>query len=143
MSRISFFLRIFKDSHYHNLGYVGKIRPCVFWKCYLQIVKDLNSETYNLTEFKKKGLLVCLKIFINHIFLMTLKKNPSLLLFQDFSKNQTFWKVLDIGHWTLGSGGKKTVKRSEKHRYQKIMLSKAKSAQKLPFFPRWFYTIYY
>ena len=32
---------------------------------------------------------------------------------QGFQKSQKF------GHWTSGSGGKKTLKRSEKHRYQK------------------------
>ena len=40
-------------------------------------------------------------------------------------------KSLDIGLWEFGGGG--TVKRSEKHRYQKILLSKAKLAQKQTF----------
>ena len=33
---------------------------------------------------------------------------------------QGFWKSKKIGHWTLGSGGKNTVKQSEKHQYKKI-----------------------
>ena len=32
---------------------------------------------------------------------------------------QGFQKSKKFGHWTLGSGGKKTVKQSEKHQYQK------------------------
>ena len=47
---------------------------------------------------------------------------------------QEFRKSKKFGHWTPKSGGKKTVKRSEKHRYQKILLSKAKFAQQLFFF---------
>ena len=47
---------------------------------------------------------------------------------------QGFPKSKKFGHWTLGSGGKKTGKQSEKHQYQNIPLSKAKFAQKLIFF---------
>ena len=32
---------------------------------------------------------------------------------------QGFGKSKKFEHWTLGSGGKKTVKQSEKHQYQK------------------------
>ena len=41
-----------------------------------------------------------------------------------------------FGHWALESGVKKTVKYSEKHQYQKILLSKANLAQKLTFLLR-------
>ena len=44
---------------------------------------------------------------------------------------QGFQKYKKFGHWTLGSGGKKTGKQSEKHRYQNILLSRAKFAQNL------------
>ena len=47
---------------------------------------------------------------------------------------QGFRKTKWFRHWMSGSGGKKTGKRSEKHRYQKILLSKTKFAQKLIFF---------
>ena len=49
---------------------------------------------------------------------------------------QGFRKSKQFGHWTLRNGGKKTVKRSDKHRYQKVRLSKAKFAHKLIFFSR-------
>ena len=48
--------------------------------------------------------------------------------FQYFS--QRIQKSKKFGHWTLGSGGKKTVKRSEKRWYQKILLRKAKLEEK-------------
>ena len=45
-----------------------------------------------------------------------------------FFKDSDNIKSLDFGKW-----GQKTFKRSEKHRFQKILLSKAKFAKKLPF----------
>ena len=44
---------------------------------------------------------------------------------------QGFWKYKKFGRGTLGSAGKKTGKQSEKYRYQKILVIKAKFAQKL------------
>ena len=46
---------------------------------------------------------------------------------------QEFQKSKKFGYWPLGSLGKKTVKRSEKHHYQKILLSKTKFDQKQTF----------
>ena len=48
--------------------------------------------------------------------------------------SQGLQKSKNFGHWTFGSGGTKTGKRSEKHQYQNILLSKAKFAQKQTFF---------
>ena len=55
---------------------------------------------------------------------------------------QGFQKYKIFGHLTLGSRGKKIVKRSEKHQYQKILLSKAKIVQKQALFVRQFNTLY-
>ena len=68
----------------------------------------------------------------------SLKLRP--LLFITFP--QGFQNTKMFGHETLASGGKKNVKLSDKHRYQKILLSKAKFIQKLTFFGRQFYTLY-
>ena len=43
-------------------------------------------------------------------------------------------KSKKFGHWTSRNAGKKTVKRSEKHWYQKVLLSKAKFAPEQYFF---------
>ena len=43
-------------------------------------------------------------------------------------------KSKKYGHWTSRNAGKKTVKRSEKHWYQKVLLSKAKFAPEQYFF---------
>ena len=48
--------------------------------------------------------------------------------------SQGFQKSKKFGHYTSGSADKKTVKQSEKHRYKKILLRKAKFAQKQTFF---------
>ena len=57
-----------------------------------------------------------------------------------FTEDSENIKSVDIGFQQVG--GKKTVKRSEKHRYQKIQLGKAKFAQKLNYFARQLYTPY-
>ena len=44
-----------KDCHYHNLGYVWKIIPCGFFQNKLKILKYKKSETYTLTELKKRS----------------------------------------------------------------------------------------
>ena len=41
-----------------------------------------------------------------------------------------FRKCYKFGHWTLGSGGKKTVKRSEKYRFQKKSCSLRQNSPK-------------
>ena len=53
-----------------------------------------------------------------------------------------FKKSKKFGRRILGSGDKKTLKRSEKHGYQKVLLSKAKLAQKQSLIALQFYTLY-
>ena len=80
------------------------------------------------TDLKKK------KTFLPHwLYILYEQKCSNLrpLLFNTFP--QGFRKSKKFGYWTLGNGGKNTVKLSEKHQYQEILLSKAKFAQKLTF----------
>ena len=55
---------------------------------------------------------------------------------------QGFRKSIEIGHWTLGSGGKMIVKRSEKHPYPKILISRSKFAPKQTCFVLRFFTLF-
>ena len=71
---------------------------------------------------------ICKSLFLPQLFYTLYEQkfsNLTPLLSITFS--QGFRKSKKLGHWTSGSGGKKTVRCSEKHWFQKIMLSKENS----------------
>ena len=63
-------------------------------------------------QMKKKNLLKLCSAQLFYTLYEQKVSNLRPLLSNTFP--QGFWKFKKIGHWTLGSGGKKTVKRSEK-----------------------------
>ena len=76
------------------------------------------KKTFKRTEQMQKK--ICKNFFCSGDFLPFMSKSFQIWdHFITITFPQWFRKSKMFGHWTMGSGGKKTVKQSKKHRYQK------------------------